>query len=149
MKKLIPSLLLISFCFPLLADNANTQTKNTVKKKTSISQGKKPKQKEKRNSTSDKTSLNKPKKIKIGQPDQNKEEWKAFLKSCSTSLFIGALIGGLSGQASAYTVHHQCNYDSRVKRWCATAINWFLWSAARQIILEMIEEEMDTYHIKK
>ncbi len=54
----------------------------------------------------------------------------------------------MSGQASAYTIQHQCNYDSKVKKWCATIVNWFLWSAARQIILEMIEQEMDTYHIK-
>jgi flagellar biosynthesis GTPase FlhF len=95
----------------------------------------------------DKNSL-KPKKIKIGQPDQNQEQWRSFLKSCSTSLFIGAFIGGLSGQASAYTVHNQCNYNSKPKKAIATIINWFLWSAARQAILEMIEEEMDTYHIK-
>lgn len=94
------------------------------------------------------TPASTPQKIKISEHKSNHEKWKPFLQSCLTSILTGAAIGTLSGQASAYTVQHQCNFDSRIKRWTATAISWFLWSAARQAVIEVLEGEMDNYRIK-
>jgi len=145
MNKLIHSILLVSLCSPLLTNTqTNKKTSNTTKQKKSKTTEKTKSQK----STDTQKTKKAPRKIKISKLNPNREQWKPFLKSCSTSLVTGALIGALSGQACAYTNHYKCNYKNKIKKWCAIIINWFLWSAARQAIIEMIEEEMDTYHIK-
>jgi len=163
MSKKIYSVLFVSICISLYADESakTSMDKQDLSPKVSTKKNKKIVSKPQQQSTSkekkekikqktyksvakNNTQKAQPKKIN----NREREQWLSFLKSISTSVFTGTLIGAMSGQGLAYTLHCQCNYESTPKRWAAKILAWFLWSAARQTILDMFEEEMNTYHIK-
>jgi len=132
------TLLLVSLCMQLSAEQTKEKTYSKDKEKT--------KQCAHKNDANKKSS---PKKVKVSKRDQKKQEnWKSFLKSCSTSISTGTLAGILSGQAFAYTARHQCDYQNKYVKNISKILAWFLWSAVRQTSLDMIEEEMDEYNIK-